>query len=166
MVEDAPCIRFPNADTPFAAQGEKGKEHGIDSRAHVDDSIITCLMNNAPHLTDIGKDRMPFIVSEGDDATDGRMALEERGYALVEHKVDLSIGEVFPQRAEQRRGQNGITHLSEADNEYLHNVRLQLQFEFHFTFLLIACPEAGALLHSDSYAGLWVKATLMGIFLY
>ena len=52
----------------------------------------------------------------------GRMSLEERSNALVEHKVNLSIREVLPQGAEQRCGQDGIAHLPEADNEYLHNI--------------------------------------------
>ena len=65
---------------------------------------------------------MTLVVGERDDAADGGMALEERGYALVEHKVDLRIGVVGPERREQGSGEYGIAHLPESDDEYLHTI--------------------------------------------
>ena len=44
---------------------------------------------------------------------------------LVQHKVYLSLWKTPAQRVKQRRAENGITHLTETDYEYL------IQFTVH-----------------------------------
>ena len=68
-----------------------------------------------------------LVVSEGDDAADGGMALEQRGDARVEHEVDLRIGVGTAQGAEQRRGQDGVAHLPETDDEDMLNFHRLLE---------------------------------------
>ena len=67
---------------------------------------------------------MALVIAEGDDTTDGRMPLEQGCDPFVEHEIDLRLREILPQGAQQRRGQDGIAHLSESYNEYLHNSSL------------------------------------------
>jgi hypothetical protein len=123
-VEDAPGIGLAYAYAPAAAQGEEGEEHGVHRGAHVDDDVVMRLVYHLPYLSYIDEGAVALVVGEGDDAAQGGMALEERCYALVEHKVNLGIGVVLPKGAEQRRGQDGIAHLAEAYDKYLHNSSL------------------------------------------
>ena len=122
MVVDAEGIGFADANTVFATQREEGKGHGVQGRAHVDDGIVVRLVYRLPHFSEIGQRGMTLGIAEGNDATDGRMTLEEGRYPLVEYEMEFCIGKAAVQRTEQGSSQDGIAHLTEADHEDSHIV--------------------------------------------
>ena len=80
------------------------------------------LVDGFPHFLHVAKCVMAVVVGERNEVADGRMSLEEWAQLLVEHKVDGCIRIVFVQGVQYDGGENGIAHLAESDDEYVHCV--------------------------------------------
>ena len=125
MVECQTGVTLPNADAILSAGREEGKEHGVHGGTHVDDNIVVLLMHRLPHLFYICEGIVALLISECYYAVDGGMSLEKRCNLLVQHEVYLCLRKTPTQSVEQRGAEDGITHLTETDYEYL------IQFTVH-----------------------------------
>ena len=85
---------------------KKERKKGPDSRAHIDDYIVSVFMHYLPYFFYISSEWFILILVKCNDFIYIRMPLIEWSNIFIKHEVYLCIGKTFFQRAAQCNSQN------------------------------------------------------------
>src|SRR3712207_4298067 len=85
-------------------------------------------MHDAPYLGNVFAHAVTVVYTERIDAIDGRVVYEKRCDAIVEHHVYGGFGEGVVKGVEQRSRHDGVSQLSESNDEYLHVLAFRIVF--------------------------------------
>ena len=85
---------------------KKREKKGPDSRAHIDDYIVSVFMHYLPYFFYISSEWFILILVKCNDFIYIRMPLIEWSNIFIKHEVYLCIGKTFFQRAAQCNSQN------------------------------------------------------------